>query len=459
MNDPIVYWGKDAYSGWDKKPFSELKAGNVVMDNEFNTIVVAEDAHLSGDASYDGYLFYDYKGDSWFPESFDNRKITTIGELVSFANDICVKAFDNEIWAPISNGFMLTCFPYFENFIKALNADLKDIGIIVSTTSHDNQVKFSVKQVKSYASFVPLFKTGLPFVLKLKKKKNSNKEPAAYRVALESDSMNFSKAKDESLVSCIKNMAAEGWTKELNRWLKETVDYMDAAIRMEQHNIGSLEDLQATYMAFQRFSVLTNQLRTFGSSYLEVSDNLSDGKRCEDLHIPHKLVPSALFNTYVELTHNKEVWDALPSSTKTIMHNIADTAKSVNITNYQPLGECFVATTMTKDFFDERFWAIKDAFPAEKTSIKLTYEISSNDDFYVKSLFSMPHTPERQGYFKQIQPSDLAKGLYRGPGRWIALNTEPIPVIRYGTFTTPDELIGTLYSSEMEDSVVIIKVD
>ena len=82
MNNPIVYWGKDVYSGWDKKPFSELKAGNVVMDNEFNTIVVAEDAHLSGDGCYDGYLFYDDKGDSWFPESFANRKITGLFSLL-----------------------------------------------------------------------------------------------------------------------------------------------------------------------------------------------------------------------------------------------------------------------------------------------------------------------------------------------------------------------------------------
>ena len=32
---------------------------------------VGDNAHLSGDSSYDGYLFYDTNERSWFPEELD----------------------------------------------------------------------------------------------------------------------------------------------------------------------------------------------------------------------------------------------------------------------------------------------------------------------------------------------------------------------------------------------------
>ena len=51
-------------------PFSEIKKGDKVpTGNPDHPIIVGSDAHESGDA-YDGWLFYDTNGNSYFPEDF-----------------------------------------------------------------------------------------------------------------------------------------------------------------------------------------------------------------------------------------------------------------------------------------------------------------------------------------------------------------------------------------------------
>ncbi len=47
--------------------FADIRAGDYVIAID---AVVKEGAHLSGDASYDGYLFYDTDDNGWFPEDF-----------------------------------------------------------------------------------------------------------------------------------------------------------------------------------------------------------------------------------------------------------------------------------------------------------------------------------------------------------------------------------------------------
>ena len=52
-------------------PFREIKKGDKVPTrNPDHPIIVGENAHLSGDAAYDGWLFYDTNGNSYFPEDF-----------------------------------------------------------------------------------------------------------------------------------------------------------------------------------------------------------------------------------------------------------------------------------------------------------------------------------------------------------------------------------------------------
>lgn len=46
-------------------PFCEIQGGDFIVDHSF---YAGCDAHVSGDASYDGWLFYDEDGNSWFPE-------------------------------------------------------------------------------------------------------------------------------------------------------------------------------------------------------------------------------------------------------------------------------------------------------------------------------------------------------------------------------------------------------
>lgn len=54
--------------------FRNLKAGDTFFQNG-KPITVGEDAHLCGDASYDGYLVYDRNGNSYFPEDADPFEI------------------------------------------------------------------------------------------------------------------------------------------------------------------------------------------------------------------------------------------------------------------------------------------------------------------------------------------------------------------------------------------------
>lgn len=72
-------------------PFEEIRKGDTVYVKD-GTVIAADDAHYSGDASYDGYLFYDTYGNSVFPEDikpapYRNMKINmtftteVIGEL------------------------------------------------------------------------------------------------------------------------------------------------------------------------------------------------------------------------------------------------------------------------------------------------------------------------------------------------------------------------------------------
>ena len=48
-------------------PFMELRCGDQFPKKG---ITVANHAHHSGDASHDGWLFYDTTGEGWFPEDF-----------------------------------------------------------------------------------------------------------------------------------------------------------------------------------------------------------------------------------------------------------------------------------------------------------------------------------------------------------------------------------------------------
>ena len=50
--------------------FESLRAGDTIFVKGCARIV-EEDAHYSGDASYDGYLLYDTEGESWFPRDLD----------------------------------------------------------------------------------------------------------------------------------------------------------------------------------------------------------------------------------------------------------------------------------------------------------------------------------------------------------------------------------------------------
>ena len=54
-----------------KIPFSELKANDVACLPNGVNICIGEDAHISGDATYEGWLVYDDHGNSYFPEDFE----------------------------------------------------------------------------------------------------------------------------------------------------------------------------------------------------------------------------------------------------------------------------------------------------------------------------------------------------------------------------------------------------
>ena len=50
--------------------FWELKEGDMIAAGEHKGLIVEEDAHESGDACYEGWLFLGADGDSYYPEDF-----------------------------------------------------------------------------------------------------------------------------------------------------------------------------------------------------------------------------------------------------------------------------------------------------------------------------------------------------------------------------------------------------
>ena len=57
--------------GLEFAPFESIRKGDIFT--AFGLIhICGEDAHYSGDASYDGYLLYDTDGEAFFPEDLDS---------------------------------------------------------------------------------------------------------------------------------------------------------------------------------------------------------------------------------------------------------------------------------------------------------------------------------------------------------------------------------------------------
>lgn len=52
------------------KRFDQIRKGDVFMVNG-KVAVCDEPPHISGDATYDGWLLYDEDGNAWFPEDLD----------------------------------------------------------------------------------------------------------------------------------------------------------------------------------------------------------------------------------------------------------------------------------------------------------------------------------------------------------------------------------------------------
>lgn len=51
-------------------PFRELKKDDETISSEYPQFTCGEDAHISGDSSYAGYIVFDTEGNSYFPEDF-----------------------------------------------------------------------------------------------------------------------------------------------------------------------------------------------------------------------------------------------------------------------------------------------------------------------------------------------------------------------------------------------------
>lgn len=67
MTVNIVKKGSEILS---RANFKDLKKGDTFFINSIPH-VAQDDAHLSGDASYSGYLVYDEQGEGWFPEDLN----------------------------------------------------------------------------------------------------------------------------------------------------------------------------------------------------------------------------------------------------------------------------------------------------------------------------------------------------------------------------------------------------
>lgn len=51
-------------------PFCELKAGDHLQTVNGTALVCGTDAHVSGDADYEGWIVFDEYGEGYFPEDF-----------------------------------------------------------------------------------------------------------------------------------------------------------------------------------------------------------------------------------------------------------------------------------------------------------------------------------------------------------------------------------------------------
>ena len=51
-------------------PFCDLKKGDETISSEYPQFTCGDDAHISGDSSYGGYVVFDTEGNSYFPEDF-----------------------------------------------------------------------------------------------------------------------------------------------------------------------------------------------------------------------------------------------------------------------------------------------------------------------------------------------------------------------------------------------------
>lgn len=69
--------------------FWELKEGDMIAAGEHKGLIVEEDAHESGDACYEGWLFLGSDGDTYYPEDFGADPVKIYdknGDLIE-AND------------------------------------------------------------------------------------------------------------------------------------------------------------------------------------------------------------------------------------------------------------------------------------------------------------------------------------------------------------------------------------
>ena len=68
-------------------PFEEIRKGDTVYVKD-GTVVAADDAHYSGDADYDGYLFYDVYGNGIFPEDVKPAPFKDMNLTISFTPEV-----------------------------------------------------------------------------------------------------------------------------------------------------------------------------------------------------------------------------------------------------------------------------------------------------------------------------------------------------------------------------------
>lgn len=92
MGKNIVKVRRKGTSVYSMAPFETLKAGDTVFRNGIS-IDVAEDAHHSGDAAYDGYLIYDKEQNGWFPEDLDRGAIECRSVELHVCPNGCTTAF------------------------------------------------------------------------------------------------------------------------------------------------------------------------------------------------------------------------------------------------------------------------------------------------------------------------------------------------------------------------------